>query len=131
MALGILGAMGVVTSAEHPLFVGELSLDGSVRPVRGALSITAARAKRGIKSTVVPVDNAPEAAVAGGVDVFGIRHLSEAVAFLRDPSVQAAFANGRQLRRALETTRFQGRARPVDAASALSKSPPRGATTSC
>ncbi len=86
MALGILGAMGVVASAEHHLFVGELSLDGSVRPVRGALSIAACARKRGIKNLVVPVDNAPEAAVAGGVDVFGIRHLSEAVAFLRDPS---------------------------------------------
>ena len=86
MALGILGAMGVVASAEHHLFVGELSLDGSVRPVRGALSIAACARKRGIKNLVVPMDNAPEAAVAGGVDVFGIRHLSEAVAFLRDPS---------------------------------------------
>jgi magnesium chelatase family protein len=86
MALGILGAMGVVASAEHHLFVGELSLDGSIRPVRGALSIAACARKRGIKYLVVPVDNAPEAAVADGVDVFGIRHLSEAVAFLREPA---------------------------------------------
>ena len=86
MALGILGAMGVVASANEHLFVGELSLDGSVRPVRGALSIAACARKRGIKNLLVPFDNAPEAAVADGVDVFGIRHLSEAVAFLREPS---------------------------------------------
>src|SRR5271168_4189704 len=86
MALGILGAMGVVTSAEQHLFVGELSLDGSVRPVRGALSIAACARKRGIKNLLVPTDNAAEAAVADGVDVFGIRHLSEAVRFLREPS---------------------------------------------
>ncbi len=86
MALGILGAMGVVASANEHLFVGELSLDGSVRPVRGALSIAACARKRGIRNLLVPFDNAPEAAVADGVDVFGIRHLSEAVAFLREPS---------------------------------------------
>src|SRR5580698_6200646 len=81
MALGILGAMGVVASAEQHLFVGELSLDGSVRPVRGALSIAACARKRGIKNLVVPLENAAEAAVADGVEVFGIRHLAEAVAF--------------------------------------------------
>jgi magnesium chelatase family protein len=85
MALGILGAMGVVASAEQHLFVGELSLDGSVRPVRGALSIAACARKRGIKNLLVPMDNAAEAAVADGVAVFGIRHLSEAVRFLREP----------------------------------------------
>jgi magnesium chelatase family protein len=86
MALGILGAMGVVTSADQHLFVGELSLDGTVRPVRGALSIAACARKRGIPNLLVPVDNAAEAAVAEGIDVFGIRHLSEAVAFLKDPA---------------------------------------------
>ncbi|MBZ5602341.1 MAG: YifB family Mg chelatase-like AAA ATPase [Acidobacteriia bacterium] len=86
MAVGILGAMGVVTSAEQHLFVGELSLDGSVRPVRGALSIAACARKRGIKNLLVPIDNAAEAAVAEGVGVYGIRHLTEAVAFLREPA---------------------------------------------
>jgi len=86
MALGILGAMGVVTGAEDHLFVGELSLDGSVRAVRGALSIAACARKRGIKNLLVPADNAAEAAVADGVSVFGIRHLSEAVNFLRQPA---------------------------------------------
>ena len=86
MAVGILGAMGVVTSAEQHLFVGELSLDGSVRPVRGALSIAACARKRGIKNLLVPIDNAAEAAVAEGVGVYGIRHLTEAVTFLREPA---------------------------------------------
>src|SRR4051812_5912987 len=48
MALGILGAMGVISRAEDHLFVGELSLDGSLRAVRGALSIAVAARKRGI-----------------------------------------------------------------------------------
>jgi magnesium chelatase family protein len=63
-----------------------LSLDGSVRAVRGALSIAACARKRGIKNLLVPVDNAAEAAVADGVDVFGIRHLSEAVRFMKEPA---------------------------------------------
>ncbi|HLH38710.1 MAG TPA: YifB family Mg chelatase-like AAA ATPase [Bryobacteraceae bacterium] len=86
MALGILGAMGMVASAEQHLFVGELSLDGSVRPVRGALSIAACARKRGIRNVLVPADNAAEAAVADGIDVFGIRHLRDAVAFLKEPA---------------------------------------------
>jgi len=85
MALGILGAMGMVGSAEQHLFVGELSLDGSIRPVRGALSIAACARKRGIKNLLVPADNAAEAAVADGIDVFDIHHLRDAVAFLKEP----------------------------------------------
>src|SRR5580698_6156479 len=85
MALGILGAMGVVGPAEEHLFVGELSLDGAIRPVRGALSIAACARRMGIKNLLVPADNAAEAAVADGVRVFGMRHLCEVVAFLRKP----------------------------------------------
>src|SRR5437660_12787426 len=47
MALGILGAMGVVGRSDEHLFVGELSLDGSVRPVRGALSMAVCARERG------------------------------------------------------------------------------------
>ena len=54
MALGILGAMGVVNTPEDHLFVGELSLDGTLRPVRGALSIAVAAQKMGLRNLVVP-----------------------------------------------------------------------------
>ena len=86
MAMGILGAMGVIGSAEDFLFAGELSLDGSVRGVRGALSIAACARSRGIRNLVVPSDNAAEAAVAEGVRVYGIAHLAEAVGLLKDPA---------------------------------------------
>jgi magnesium chelatase family protein len=85
MALGILGAMGAVQPTDQHLFVGELSLDGAIRPVRGALSIAACARNQGIPNLLVPADNATEAAVAEGVNVFGMRHLTEVVAFLQRP----------------------------------------------
>src|SRR5208283_4734696 len=84
MALGILGAMGAVTLPEDHLFVGELALDGSLRPVRGTLSIAVAAQKSGLKNLVVPLDNGAEAAIAGGVQVYALQHLAEVVNFLRD-----------------------------------------------
>ncbi len=85
MALGILGAMGTVAPSDQHLFVGELSLDGAIRPVRGALSIAACARRQKIANLLVPADNAAEAAVADGVRVFGMRHLSEVVALLQRP----------------------------------------------
>src|SRR5512132_3502019 len=85
MALGILGAMGTVAPTDEHLFVGELSLDGAIRPVRGALSIAACARKQKITNLLVPADNASEAAVADDLRVFGMRHLSEVVAFLNNP----------------------------------------------
>lgn len=85
MALGILGAMGVVRPAEPFLFSGELSLDGSLRPVRGALSMAVCARRQGITSLIVPEDNAAEAAVVEGVRVFGLKHLAEVVNLLNRP----------------------------------------------
>jgi len=86
MALGILGAMGTVGETNgHVLLVGELSLDGTLRPVRGALSIAVCARRQGIPNLLVPVDNAAEAAVTEGVHVFGMRHLAEVVQYLNEP----------------------------------------------
>jgi magnesium chelatase family protein len=86
MALGILGAMGTVGKTEEHLFVGELSLDGAIRPIRGALSIAACARQQKIPNLLVPMENAAEAAVAEGVRVFGVRNLLEVVALLNRPS---------------------------------------------
>jgi magnesium chelatase family protein len=98
MALGILGAMGVIARSDDHLFVGELSLDGSIRPVRGVLSIAVAAKRRGIRNLIVPPENAAEAAIAEGVRVFGPRHLADAVTLLRQPErfqpVECAAADG-------------------------------------
>ncbi len=86
MAMAILGAMGLFGSMEDYMVVGELSLDGSLRPIRGALSIAVCAARRGIKNLLLPADNAAEAAVAEGVRVFGLKHLAEVVQFLNEPA---------------------------------------------
>ncbi|WP_430014369.1 YifB family Mg chelatase-like AAA ATPase [Microcystis ichthyoblabe FBCC-A1114] len=87
ISIGILGASEQVEAdlLGDFLFLGELSLDGSLRPVAGVLPIAAAAEKMGIKGLVVPADNAKEAAVVKGVQVYGFRHLSEVVNFLNEP----------------------------------------------
>ncbi len=85
MALGILGAMGTVPRVDDYLWVGELSLDGAVRPVRGVLSVAICARREHVGNLVVPAENAAEAAVVDGVRVYGVRHLSEVVALATQP----------------------------------------------
>src|ERR1035437_3342748 len=85
MAVGLLGAMGAVKNLESHLLLGELSLDGAVRPVRGALSVAVCARDQGIRNLIVPADNAAEAAVVEGVSVYGMRCLAEVVALLTHP----------------------------------------------
>lgn len=68
------------------LFLGEVSLDGSLRPVAGVLAIAAAAQRLGITGLVVPADNVREAAVVKGLNVYGFKHLAEVGAFLSDPN---------------------------------------------
>src|SRR5689334_13961411 len=85
VALGILGAMGAVRGLDRHIVMGELSLDGAVRPVRGALSVAVCAKERGIANLIVPAENAAEAAVVEGVNVYGVRDLAEVVALLTRP----------------------------------------------
>jgi magnesium chelatase family protein len=85
MALGILGAMGTFKGLDQYLAVGELSLDGAIRGVRGALSVAVCARQQGIQNLILPSENAAEAAVVEGVNVFGVRHLAEVVAMLTKP----------------------------------------------
>ncbi len=81
MALGILGAYGALNKRELNDFVivGELSLDGSLRGVRGALPIAVAARTNKIKNLLVPEINAREAAVVDDVNVYPMRSLLEVV----------------------------------------------------
>ena len=85
VAMGILGAMGAVQNLDRHILVGELSLDGTIRPVRGALSVAVCARDKAIPNLIVPAENAAEAAVVEGVKVYGVRHLSEVVALLARP----------------------------------------------
>ncbi|MFN7925936.1 MAG: YifB family Mg chelatase-like AAA ATPase [Bryobacteraceae bacterium] len=90
MAIGILGAMGVIPESGQYLVTGELSLDGSLRPVRGALSMAVCARKQGIANLIVPRENAAEAAVVEGVRVFGLAHLGDAVQLINGSNDFAA-----------------------------------------
>ena len=84
ISLGILAATGVIRSEllKQYLLVGELSLDGSIKPVRGCLPIAVAARAAGLKGIIVPTENAPEGAVVEGVEVIGVTELAEVVEFL-------------------------------------------------
>ncbi len=87
IALAILGAngdLGNIETLENTLSIGELSLDGRVRPVRGALSITLTARDSGIVNLIVPEENGPEAAVVQGINVFPVRDLREAALLIQD-----------------------------------------------
>jgi magnesium chelatase family protein len=79
IALGILGTTGVLLRPELKdyVFLGELALDGGLRPIKGALSIAGMARQKGIRKMVVPQENAREAAVVQDVEVYGLRSLPE------------------------------------------------------
>ena len=84
IALGLLVATAQLLPEQLRDFAtaGELALDGSVRPIKGALSVAMAAAQRGIKRLLVPSANAREAAVVEAVAVYGVGSLAEAVGIL-------------------------------------------------
>ncbi|MBE6902580.1 MAG: ATP-binding protein [Ruminococcaceae bacterium] len=77
--------LGRVIEAEldDSVFIGELSLNGGLAPVNGALSMVLTAAKDGAKRVFLPKQNAKEASVAEGIQVYGVEHLSQLVDFLR------------------------------------------------
>jgi magnesium chelatase family protein len=86
VALAILGAAGDlgIDKVEHTMSVGELSLDGRVRPVRGALSIALKAREAGIKHLLLPEENGGEAAVVSGINVYPVKDLRSAAELLQD-----------------------------------------------
>ena len=84
IALGILSANGLIKHASLDKFVilGELSLDGRVKPVKGVLSIAAMAKDQKMKGLILPKKNAAEASVVTGVNVYPVENLPEALEFL-------------------------------------------------
>ncbi len=84
IAVGILMASGQVRN-DHPdkiMILGELSLDGRVKPIRGGLSIALAARKEGISTLIIPRGSAAEAAVVEDLTVLGVESLAEVTAYL-------------------------------------------------
>jgi magnesium chelatase family protein len=82
IALGILGANGdlpVQDNLDDVLTVGELSLDGRVRAIRGALPIAIKARAAGIKHLLLPEENAKEAAVVKGINVYPVANLRDVI----------------------------------------------------
>ena len=79
IAIGLLKMSGQLHTEklEETVFLGELSLDGQIRPVKGVLPVTVEAKKRGFKYLIVPKANGPEAAVVDGVEVFPFEHLNQ------------------------------------------------------
>jgi magnesium chelatase family protein len=83
LAIGILGASDQLTSAGigDYIIMGELSLDGGVMPVKGALPIAIEARRKGFKGLILPVANAREAAIVDGIDVLGIENITGIIDF--------------------------------------------------
>lgn len=89
LAIGILAASEQVLSDEIGDYVimGELSLDGSVSAVKGVLPMTIEAKRKGFKGIIIPNANAEEAAVVGGIDVYGVDSISDVVRHFNKSSI--------------------------------------------
>ena len=84
IATGILAASGQVApdKVSQYMIMGELSLDGSLRPIKGVLPIAIQARKEGFKGFILPAQNANEAAIVNNLDVIGVSNIKEAIDFL-------------------------------------------------
>lgn len=90
IAVGVLACSGCFTSqeTEHTLFVGELGLNGEIKPVKGVLPIVREAARAGLKCCIVPGENAKEGAMISGIQVRGAWDLKSVIRFLQSDELQ-------------------------------------------
>lgn len=84
IAVCLAGGMFATEKIDDYLIAGELALDGRLRPIKGALATAMLAQSQKRRGVIVPADNACEAAVVDGLDVIGVRFLTDAVGFLTD-----------------------------------------------
>ena len=84
IAVSLAGGLFATEKADDYMLIGELALDGRLRPIKGALATAILAAKQHRRGLIVPADNAAEAAVVTDIDVIAVNHLTEAVGFLTD-----------------------------------------------
>jgi magnesium chelatase family protein len=100
IAVGLLGASEQLAEPErlsNYVIMGELSLDGSVKSIKGALPIAIQARKEGFRGLIVPMANAREAGMVNQLEVYGVEHLNDVVAFFRDTNaLQPVTVNTRE-----------------------------------
>ncbi len=100
IALCIMGASGQLPNAEKLsdyVIMGELSLDGTVQPVKGALPIAITARKESFKGLIVPMQNSREAGIVSDLKVYGVSHIKEVIEFFKkEDSLQPVVVNARE-----------------------------------
>lgn len=100
IALGTLGASEQLDNPEkltEYIIMGELSLDGTVRPIKGALPIAIQARKESFKGFILPKENAREAAMVNNLNVYGVSHIREVIDFFIDEhSIEPTIVNTRE-----------------------------------
>ncbi|MEO6670230.1 MAG: YifB family Mg chelatase-like AAA ATPase [Ferruginibacter sp.] len=87
IAIGTLGATEQIENPERLekyVIMGELSLDGAIKPIKGALPISIQARKEGFEGLIVPAANAREAAMVNNLKVYGVEHLNDVIGFFKD-----------------------------------------------
>ena len=84
LAIGILAAAEQIDASRlsHFMLMGELSMDGSLQPIKGALPIAIKAREEGFKGFILPIQNAREAAVVNGLEVYGASNIKEVIEFM-------------------------------------------------
>lgn len=88
IALGILAASGQIQNPEilnSLMIMGELGLEGDIRPIKGILSMTILAHEQNLSGFICPIDNADEASIIRELPIYGVKNLKEAVSLLRNP----------------------------------------------
>lgn len=86
IAVGVLGCLGLFPAEKlsHIMIVGELSLDGAVRPVNGVLPMVYGALQKGLKQCLLPIANIEEGAIVEGIEVCGVENLGQVIAHLSE-----------------------------------------------
>jgi magnesium chelatase family protein len=100
IAIGTIAATEQLDHAErleHFVIMGELSLDGTIRPIKGALPIAIQARKEGFEGLIVPAANAREAAMVNNLKVYGVEHINEVIQFFKvEESLQPTVVDTRE-----------------------------------
>jgi magnesium chelatase family protein len=100
IAIGTLGATEQIENPERLseyVIMGELSLDGAIRPIKGALPIAIQARKEGFKGLIVPKQNAREAALVNSLNVYGVGHINEVIGFFKnEQTIEPTVVNTRE-----------------------------------